>query len=281
MPAGGSNTLFAVTLGDGNTVVARIPTRGHGRFHMERSVMEAAHKAGIPVPEVLDLLNVQGPGPPIMLISHVAGAPLEAAADLNQEEQATMALAVGRTLAMIHSLDIGTGYGNLDSNLRGSATSLEDWFVKEFLPVAERVAAGLSDDDAAAAGLRRALDVITDNRHLLARDDAVLLHGDYRPGNLLFNGTTLAGVIDWEAAKRGPEALDFGWWDWATRHSGQPFTATALIEGYLQVRPLDISSLDELRRVTLARISIGHLDWALRSGDDKAERDARMSLGTY
>lgn len=281
-PMGGSNEIFAVTLTDRRIVIARIPRRGIPRFQMERAVMSAAREAGIPVPEVLEILNEEGPEAPIMLLSHVRGLPLDAmAADLQEEERTIVSLAAGRALGMIHSLNVGTGYGNLDDDLQGSSESLEGWFIQQLEPAIERAEEALHGDDAALAGLHRTVTFLTDNRDVLAREDAVLLHGDYRPGNLLFDDSDLTGVIDWEAAKRGPAALDFGWWDWAVRHSSPAIAADALVDGYLQVRPLDMGSLDELRAVTLARITIGHLDWAVRSGHERVEKDARTALRAY
>jgi aminoglycoside phosphotransferase (APT) family kinase protein len=38
-----------------------------------------------------------------------------------------------------------------------------------------------------------------------------LVHGDYQPGNVLYDGGRLAGVIDWELASIGSALLDVGW----------------------------------------------------------------------
>ena len=38
-----------------------------------------------------------------------------------------------------------------------------------------------------------------------------LMHGDYQPGNVLFDGGRLTGIIDWELACIGPQNLDVGW----------------------------------------------------------------------
>lgn len=38
-----------------------------------------------------------------------------------------------------------------------------------------------------------------------------LFHGDYQPGNVLYDGDRLSGIIDWELAGLGPQLLDVGW----------------------------------------------------------------------
>lgn len=40
------------------------------------------------------------------------------------------------------------------------------------------------------------------------RSSPVLLHGDFWPGNILWNGGTIAAILDWEDAALGPAASD-------------------------------------------------------------------------
>jgi aminoglycoside phosphotransferase (APT) family kinase protein len=43
-----------------------------------------------------------------------------------------------------------------------------------------------------------------------AEEDLVIVHGDYRFGNFLWQGTKLAAVLDWERATLGPPMQDLG-----------------------------------------------------------------------
>lgn len=38
-----------------------------------------------------------------------------------------------------------------------------------------------------------------------------LIHGDFQPGNVLFDRDRLSGVIDWDLAAIGPQGIDVGW----------------------------------------------------------------------
>lgn len=38
-----------------------------------------------------------------------------------------------------------------------------------------------------------------------------VIHGDYQPGNVLYDGTRLTGIIDWELTGIGSQTLDLGW----------------------------------------------------------------------
>lgn len=41
--------------------------------------------------------------------------------------------------------------------------------------------------------------------------DAVLVHGDFKPGNALLHGTRIAALLDWETAHLGDPMEDLGW----------------------------------------------------------------------
>lgn len=48
-------------------------------------------------------------------------------------------------------------------------------------------------------------------RHLPPPGEVVVLHGDFRVGNLMVDATGLAGVFDWEFAHRGDPLEDLAW----------------------------------------------------------------------
>jgi aminoglycoside phosphotransferase (APT) family kinase protein len=43
-----------------------------------------------------------------------------------------------------------------------------------------------------------------------AEEDLVIVHGDYRFGNFLWQGTSIAAILDWERATLGPRMQDLG-----------------------------------------------------------------------
>jgi aminoglycoside phosphotransferase (APT) family kinase protein len=67
-----------------------------------------------------------------------------------------------------------------------------------------------------------------------------LVHGDYQPGNILYEQGRAGGLIDWELASIGAQGLDLGWMlmmiDALAWHPGwrpvAPISATDLIERY-------------------------------------------------
>ena len=49
------------------------------------------------------------------------------------------------------------------------------------------------------------------DRNAPAQHELVLSHGDFRIGNILFNGSSLSGILDWEFASWGEPLEDIGW----------------------------------------------------------------------
>src|SRR5262249_1767423 len=59
----------------------------------------------------------------------------------------------------------------------------------------------------------KAGDALADALARSAPRDAVIgiVHGDYQPGNVLYEDGKLTGIIDWELSGIGPQMLDVGW----------------------------------------------------------------------
>lgn len=52
--------------------------------------------------------------------------------------------------------------------------------------------------------------MIEASRDLEPSGEVVLLHRDYHPGNVLWSGGAVSGIVDWPNACRGVAALDVG-----------------------------------------------------------------------
>jgi aminoglycoside phosphotransferase (APT) family kinase protein len=82
-------------------------------------------------------------------------------------------------------------------------------------------------------------------RHVPAERPAVLLWGDVRLGNLVFDADRrVSSVLDWDLASLGPREMDLGW------HFGLEFMMEALFGGRLPGFPGAVDSLDRYERRT-------------------------------
>jgi aminoglycoside phosphotransferase (APT) family kinase protein len=120
------------------------------------------------------------PGVPWVLISRLPGT-----ADIIPGQPSAWAAQLGTALAQIHATP-GRRLAGLESVFRrpsGSAAAISG-------PAASMVAASWK---------------------LLAGPPAVLTHGDFWSGNVVWRGGVLAGVVDWSGGATGPPGYDIGW----------------------------------------------------------------------
>jgi aminoglycoside phosphotransferase (APT) family kinase protein len=180
-------TGFEIELDDGRT--ERLIVRRHGARDLNRNPDVAAHEfrllqlvasAGLPAPTPR-YLDPSGElfSTPFLVVDYVEGEP--APADVDGPELVTE---LARVLAEIHRV--------------GSTGDMS------FLRERELADATRSE----SAEERRIRDVLDSAQPLPRRNRSVLLHGDFWPGNTLWNDGRLVAVIDWEDAAVGDPLAD-------------------------------------------------------------------------
>jgi aminoglycoside phosphotransferase (APT) family kinase protein len=184
-PGGGTRTV--VVRRHGPVDLAHNPRIAADEFRL----LQLVRAAGVPAPAPYCYAESGAVFPtPYLVIEYVAGAPEFDPADVPAFVQQFAA-----TLARIHRVP-------------GVATDLA------FLPDhAVRLGALLAappahlDDSLDEARIRAALAAAWP---LAPRHAPALLHGDYWPGNLLWQDGRLAAVLDWEDARTGDPLADLG-----------------------------------------------------------------------
>ncbi|MGE0233419.1 MAG: phosphotransferase family protein [Flavobacteriaceae bacterium] len=142
---------------------------------------------------------------------------------LNEEARVGLAREIAAVLADLHSLP---------------AQSDEEDPVEGALAPYRAKAAALPDE--AAAELRLGLWWLEANKP--AATARAIVHGDYRPANILIHDGRISAVLDWEFAHTGDPAEDIGWY-FAAIYRGQHF-----VEG--RFGPDDFLKAYEARRGT-------------------------------
>ncbi len=204
LTGGASRTTWAfdaVTGEQRRSLILRIgpPDDVHAGMELEARAQAAAAAAGAPVPRIL--LATDSPaalGNPFLICDEIKGEtivrriqrPLDAG---GQPARADLLRQCARALAAIHRADAGD-----------PALTNED-------PVAqwrERLDA-MGDTTATFEWAFRWLEA---NRPRKSQPAAtVLVHGDYRMGNLIVDGSDLAAVLDWELVHVGDPYEDLAW----------------------------------------------------------------------
>jgi aminoglycoside phosphotransferase (APT) family kinase protein len=273
VPTGRSNVVYRVADRAGRAVAVRVAHGRPSRFPAELSAIQAAGGVGVPVPSVRHVGEVvhRGEALPVMVTNWVDATPLRQAFEVRGTGDPPNALvrSLAQTLAATHSIDV-EGFGRLGPELNGSWDRFDHWFVDELEPRAERSRQALVDDPVlgtdrrALALIDEALTEVVAARDLLASSMPRLVHGDVSPDNLLVDlrdghPDQVSVLLDWESAKGGPPALDFGWWD---HIGGAALVPTeTLIEAYEAEIGAPVDHVDELRRLVRIRILVAEIGW--------------------
>jgi aminoglycoside phosphotransferase (APT) family kinase protein len=202
LPGGHSGlTWRAVVAGGGQFVVKSAPpgrpTIGRHDVLRQAMVMQALASApGVAVPEVV---HASDEAPPFYITAWVDGEASEPVFDRSEAGPGVVRerfTAAARMLAALHAIDPSglAGAGDLAS----PSDELERWVPP--------MHAGEVEQRDKATRLEELL-----RRSAPAASRAVLLHGDYRLGNMIFAGARPQAIVDWEIWSIGDPRADLGW----------------------------------------------------------------------
>jgi aminoglycoside phosphotransferase (APT) family kinase protein len=202
---GQSNPTYYIETSTRRLVVRRKPP-GHllpsaHAIEREYQVMSALHGTGVPVPKTHLLCeDADIIGTPFFVMDYVASHPMTDAAlpDRSPEDRRTIYHSMSETLARLHNIDWrAAGLSEFGRPGNYVARQVHRWTAQYRASETERIDA---------------------MEHLIGwlpaniPDDAgaAIVHGDYRPGNLLLDATEprIAAVIDWELSTIGHPLVD-------------------------------------------------------------------------
>jgi aminoglycoside phosphotransferase (APT) family kinase protein len=205
IPGGASRETLLAAAGDRRWVIRRDPVGAPDSFaplEVEFRVVRAAAAAGVPVPPALAFEpaggRLESAGFAMEHMDGTSVAPRVLRRDELEAARRALPAQLGRALARIHSIDASEIDGVPSSDAEPALAACALWEdaldeVGEALPGVE-------------AGLRWL------RLHPPSRPDREgLVHGDFRLGNFIVDGSGLAAVIDWELCHSGDPAEDIGW----------------------------------------------------------------------
>lgn len=175
---------------------------GNTDVFRQAPLLKALHRAGLPVPDVpFASPDDEELGSPYIVMERLPGrtfviwdpdpAFTPAETDLVWSQTA-------KTLATFHAFDCHAHLADWDHHA-GLEGQVDFW---------QRILDKADDDDWKQRGAALAAALAAGP---VDRGPVGLVHGDYQPGNVLFEDGRLTGVIDWELACIGPQYLDVGW----------------------------------------------------------------------
>jgi aminoglycoside phosphotransferase (APT) family kinase protein len=225
LTGGASRTTWAFdasTGGQRRSLILRTgpPDEVHAGMELEASAQRAAAVAGAPVPHVLIADDSVGPlGNPFLICDAIDGETIVRRIQrrLDDTGRARLLRQCAEALAAIH---------RADADLPGISAD-------------DQMAAWRDELDAigdTTATFEWAFRWLADNRPALSPQR--LVHGDFRMGNLIVDGSDLAAVLDWELVHVGEVYEDLAWFCIRAWRFGAPVDLAAGglggIEDFLQ-----------------------------------------------
>jgi aminoglycoside phosphotransferase (APT) family kinase protein len=184
-------------------------------------------------------------GTPGIVTSYLPGRQIHA-----PEDPLAWAQALGEMLAQIHAVPVDPAGADflMDADLEAA------WFLR-YETVPPFMAAHPLGPEVwhAIKAHRPALHVI----------DPTLIHLDYWPGNILWQGGAITGVIDWEEAAYGDPAIDLAYLRMNLVIDGYDEAAGALTEAYARQTGRASANLSFWEAAAAARPMIDPDDWAI------------------
>jgi aminoglycoside phosphotransferase (APT) family kinase protein len=245
-------------------VVRRYRVFGHydrgQKARREFTVLQCACRNGIPAPQPLyldetgDLLGILG-----IVTRYVPGTQVETPAD-----PIAWARTLAETLAKIHATQCDPVTRGLLLDANAEAT----WFIRS-----ERIPDYMSihpDGD-------RVWQVVRSSFPGLQAVPATLVHLDYWPGNVLWEGDRIAAVVDWEEAAFGDPTIDVAYCRMDMILSGLPKAADEFLSAYQSATSHHLANLGFWELAAAARPMFSPQGWVDQS--PAKERFAQFIAG--
>jgi aminoglycoside phosphotransferase (APT) family kinase protein len=184
---------------------AGVPRRGSTDVFRQAALLRALHAQGLPVPAVpfASADEHTALGAPYIVMQRLPGRTFviwepHASFPTDDGSIRDLWLQAARALAAIHRLDVSRVLPGWEAPTT-LASELERW--NSLLRHAPEPA-WLSEGQALFHALVA---------QQPAECSVGLVHGDYQPGNVLYEDARLVGVIDWDLACIAPQGIDVGW----------------------------------------------------------------------
>ncbi len=249
VPESFSSTVYKSTLEDGRVTYIKIP---YSKLKFTRELAAYQLLDGqVAIPKLLDVWEGDDEVPGAFLLSALKGRPL------SSSNSTRLAYNVGVHHAQLHTIR--------PNGIQGIDNEYPDWraFVdRMFYSFAEDTKNQISSQQ-----LEQSIKTYERmKQELPIADGPSFLHMDFRPANIIVDGDSVSGSIDFESVRFGATEMDFTklYRDYLQQ---DPALFAAYQDGYRSVRPLiELDAVLPFYRFTDAFNSIG---WCERRGIEK------------
>jgi len=233
---------------------------------IEHIISQQLTKLGVPGPHVLavDISRKQYPFD-FQIQEVLPGYDLESGFGGTKEEYDRMSYALGKYIALYGQLSFD-GFGLFDvnhiekmSDLRGTKKTFYEFLTASLSDDLTHIVTGNLIDENVK---EKILGIFETYKPVIQVDRGVLVHNDLADHNLMSNGTTITGVIDWENCCIADPVLDLASCPtWRTHHPRE----SQLLAGYQSITALP-THFTEKRLIYKLRTILWKTAYTLRLG---------------
>ncbi len=255
---GNVNTIRVGVLESGKEVIIRCHPKGvrNGYFYAESLASKMALENGLPAYKTycihslgdVDDISYQ-------VIEKLSGDTVQFYLKEHPEKEEQLVMEMGKTMARLHKITVN-GFGPFDNeqakngNLRGLHQSLKD-----------AINAGLEENlerlvtyDILTKEVADKMKKLFDDNELLNSDVSVLIHNDFADWNLLTDGNTISGIIDWDECVAGHPIQEIACWSTFF----DPKRIKSFLKGYFSETPV-YDNFDEMFQLMRLRYTISKM----------------------
>lgn len=213
---GNVNSIRVGVLENGKEVIIRCHPKGvrNGYFYVESLASQTALENGLPTYKTYLIHELESEGDiPYQVIEKLNGDTVQFYLKEHPENEEQLVMEMGKTMARLHKIKVN-GFGSFDNeqakngNLKGIHKSLKD-----------SINAGLEENlerlvtyNILTKEIADKMKTLFDDNELLNSGMSVLIHNDFADWNLLTDGNTITGMIDWDECVAGNPIQEIACW---------------------------------------------------------------------
>ena len=214
--SGNVNSIRVGVLENVKEVIIRCHPKGvkNGYFYSESLAASLALQNGIPAYKTYTIHELENPSDiSYKVIEKLNGDTIQFYLKEHPEKEETLVYEMGKTMAKLHKIKV-EGYGPF-INEEAKKGNL----IGRFKTLQESINAGLEENlerlvkyNVVSNNVANKMKALFDNNPLLNSKEAVLIHNDFADWNLLTDGNTISGVVDWDECVGGHPVQEIACW---------------------------------------------------------------------
>ena len=255
---GNVNSIRVGVLESGKKVIIRCHPKGvkNGYFYSESLASSIALENGIPAYKTYLIHDLESENDiSFQVIEKLSGDTVQFYLRQHPENEDKLVFEMGKTMANLHKIRVN-GFGPFDNNEAKKGN-----LIGTFESLAESINAGLDENlerlvkyDIISEDIAGKMKKLFVNNELLKYDTSVLVHNDFADWNLLTDGNTITGVIDWDECVGGHPIQEIACWSTFF----DPERINSFLDGYFSVVP-KYENFEELFQLFRLRYTISKM----------------------